>query len=578
MHRFAIKGAVLLLVLLPIIIQAQAPREYTLPLQDPKTDYFRFFDHQVVGIDYTGIKTVSAKVNGYSLDDPKFLWRQDVEVNDKSRESWPHSVSDYATNRLYLGNGPFTAIDVVTGKILWTKSCDEFGFVPLDLFYSVDDKWLLVAGSDKCKGLGFGGALASAVKDEGMAETVFRTKERNFKEPYLRLIEAATGSAKWVYASESFTWERDKGDTKVKSIEWQYYLVGDPVTAPNTAKILVSGKRMALINYADGKPVWESKNDVGVCAGRWGDLALCYDDKDLTAYRISDGSTAWKYKLESETPNIESVAHRGSSNDVFVGQKKSLVRLDLNTGKPIWDLETIPGTKYRIIVPNLFVSNGKAVICYDFESGKPKWIDEGKNSHFVTVDDTVNQTVALVENADKIENGRRFGPYKLHGVDIATGKVLWNLDKFNGKKIVSFNANHVGTLRISWDEGSEFLNRANGQPVTESYYYVRNAFRDKELRCETNGGKIAWSREAAISPKSDWAINYRLKRIILPNKNGTVEVLDLGTGESIWNVKAKGDPKIFIDDEMSPRWFVVLMGDTIKLVDLGGSSTASEPQ
>src|SRR5690349_10952109 len=129
---------------------AQRVTETSLPLADPGVWHFSFVRDIGLAIDYNGSGKVDARISAYNLGSPALLWHQQVRVQDDGNNPDKWLTVDADRNRLYLGNGPLSAVDAATGRILWSLDCKTLGSVNFAGASYFGDGTFLVQGGSGC--------------------------------------------------------------------------------------------------------------------------------------------------------------------------------------------------------------------------------------------------------------------------------------------------------------------------------------------------------------------------------------------------------------------------------------------
>jgi outer membrane protein assembly factor BamB len=573
---FVIIGA----LLAPIPAVGQQVTAATLPLKDKDAYSWLFFDDIVLGIDYGGTVTKDARVNAYSLAQPRLLWRlQDIEASHFTyMELRPHTP-DYGEKVLYIGNGPFAALDVTRGAVRWTKSCDEAGFIMRDIILPIGAAKLLIVGSDKCK-------WRRGNKDD-IAANLDQDKK-------LMLLNRSSGQVVWTH--------RAKAQNKTPGKFWAcglltcsgsyrfnqqfaviplarggeggyHYSTGDDVD-----RLLVVGERLEAINFADGTTLWQTKDEVGNPAGIAGKFLFFVKDDKLSAFELGGaGTPVWSSPIHASSADVFVKAVGDSEDtsplapgDLFVSTPDALFRLDLATGSQKWTIK-LGNAAWQLRDGLLLVETEEKVTAYDFSTGTPKWeMKGGKQLNLALSVQAGSVLVGLfVDRGDYHRDEDEYvGPYRFWGVDLASGTVLWTLADLDGKKIVRYG--RWGPQLRMWGEHTvkcRSITIADGKPagappqdVDVSVVYFRD---DKTVRAQNWAGDLVWERQGE---PTDWGVATLREQgiVIVPLKSGTVEVIKLADGASLWKQDVGGDPRLHLDG--SGHNLVIQRGDKVTLV------------
>lgn len=560
---------ILCLLLAPVLARAQQVTATTLPLRDKGAATWLFFNDIVLGIDYGGIRTKSARINAYSFSQQRLLWRQDgiPESNMHYEEDDP-LVPDYAEQVLYFGNGPFNALDVRSGTIRWHKDCDEAGFVTYFVTQPIGASKLLIAGSDKCKG-----------------KSGDNWEKNMEQEKHLMLLNRATGEVIWTH--------RAKARTKTPGKFWggnytfnqrftvlplapardggYRYSTGDDVE-----RLLVLGDRLEAVNFADGALLWRTRDDVGSPAGMAGKFIFFVRDDHLNAYELGGtGTPAWSTPIHASSADVltredvdSATAQVLGPGDLFVSTPSGLFRLELASGSQKWMVK-LGDSNWQLRNGLLFVATGDEVTTYDFATGTPKWeLKAGPKLYLDMVVATDAKRVGLfVDRGDYHKDDDVFvGPYRLWGVDLASGTVVWSLADLDGRRIARYGHWPPTQVRVWGETGKcRTLTVADGSAATgpadandRSVVYFPD---DRTLRAHNWAGEVIWERKGERARLSIWPATGI---VVWKPTSGPVEVIKVADGTSLWSGDMGDDPRIHADD--AGRNIVIHHGALVTLV------------
>jgi len=172
-------------------VRAQTLSSTTIPHKGDDAPQWLFAGDKVVSL---AASKKSGQVIGhftaYSLADLKPLWEVDQAVADTDVEEGNDVRPDPEHNAWYIGSGPFSHLDLTTGKVDWSAPCEQTGAVQGDQMRFLPGGRLLVMGSEKCK-----------VKSQYDA----------LKEPVFTMLDANTGKVLWRYATKGYEYEMALG-------------------------------------------------------------------------------------------------------------------------------------------------------------------------------------------------------------------------------------------------------------------------------------------------------------------------------------------------------------------------------
>jgi hypothetical protein len=124
----------------------------TLPLRDEGEANWVFFGDTVLGL-HSEMKRDSylGYLNAYSLPAQKFAWRFVLPLGDKDLDITTRGIPDFENNRLYIGTGQLSLLDVSTGTFKWIIPCETLGFIQPGATVLLPGDRLLTLGAKECK-------------------------------------------------------------------------------------------------------------------------------------------------------------------------------------------------------------------------------------------------------------------------------------------------------------------------------------------------------------------------------------------------------------------------------------------
>jgi putative pyrroloquinoline-quinone binding quinoprotein len=562
----------------PASALAQQVTATTLPLKDKDAYAWLFFDDIVLGIDYGGKVTKDARINAYSFTQRKLLWRQqDIEASHFTyEETFPHSP-DYTDKVLYVGNGPFAAVDVTTGMVRWKKDCDEAGFITRDITQAFGATKLIVAGSDKCKWRG-------GASDGSLLKNLEQEKK-------LMLLNRATGQVIWTHRAKARTKTKHGwgscglfGCTGPYSLSQSFAVIGlarggdgryHYSTGDDVDRLLVVGERLEALNFADGATLWQTKDDVGSPAGRSGKFLFFVNDEKLNAFELGgSGTPVWSTPVHASEANVllknpadsEDTSPLGP-DDLLAYTGSTVYRLDLATGAVRWTLPVGDGDLY-LRDGLVFIASADKVTAHDFAGAAPKWdLKVGKSVvPWAGAPSGVASVELFVDRGDyKKDKDQYVCPCRFWGVELASGKVVWSLPDLDGSKIVRWGVMPGERLRVHGEKGGKCktLTMADGAAATApapQYDVGTNYSDEKGLRGQNWACAVVWERKGEGGSYTFWKSGV----VIWTPKSGPVEVIRLADGETLWKEDLGGDLRVNRDD--SEHNIVLRHGDKVTLL------------
>jgi outer membrane protein assembly factor BamB len=581
---------------------AQRVAETALPLADSDARHFYFVgDRMVYAVAYNGGGKVDARINAYDLAQPAFAWRQQVRVQESDQAPGGWVTTDEKRNRLYLGNGPLTVLDALTGQTVWSLDCNTAGSLNLRRAQFHPDGHLLIQGTAGC---GEADKRRLLRVDDATGKVIWRfdaevhdykvgqTEHRDFAS----YGEGQTVDAALLQAlGEELGAEGAEGADSAAGGD-----AADGAAASLLAaiavpeRIVIAGKRLQAVNYATGQLQWSVKEE----PGRWMPLALTglslwVKDHQLTAYSTVDGTRAWAVPVNGPTGFLYRADHTPAT-DVIVVSYRSAHRIS-QSGREVWSLRRPDEGWGQGFVPPLLVLHvaKRTWSGVDLATGAVRWtVKEESGGDFSGVDEdlSVERTgVVLIRQYD-----RRSGPFILNAIDAASGRLLWRLERLSGEKVSRYRildgarlvvdpekgqaveldlksgavvGPYHGSMGASSDRVTQFLLRYHPLPVDG--YRLDYSLSTKTLTCTGPDGKVVWTRKGELA--EDAAVEILPQRaVVWVTRNGTVELIDLASGTSLHTTKGNQKPRIGLD----PAGGRVLVpeGKTLKVLTVAPAS------
>ena len=563
----------------------------TVPLRDGGEARWVFFGDTVLGLSSEIKKDrYLGYLNAYSLPKRKFAWRFVVPLGDKDLDITTRGIADFENNRLYIGTGQLSLLDVSTGTFKWIIPCETLGFVQPGATVLLPGDRLLTLGAKECEQK----SAWDAMDDK----------------PCFSLVDATNGQVIWQHETKGLTydgkqrhWARaakyqglEGGKKKRKQLEaypisplGSGYTFGG--TAPDRAAIV--GERLEVINLADGEPIVKTKDKPGILRGAYGELAFFQKGDDLTAIDIVTGTRQLKFDLKashSAVYTVDDILALGHGvpegmTDIMISDKNVVTRVSTETGKAVWKAKR-GGVNWQGSVHAVLANGGDKTTAYDWNTGQKLWevkagsrpfgYDSGDYIVFVDADKNVRTEADADENASM----DYLPPYKFTAVNAKTGSVVWSKKDIDGKDIVSHSFTVPGQIRLTSEKGViANLNIADGTPGVapggiENQRFVEYDKKKKTLVCRDFGGVEIWTREAEMSSSCEFQV--RKDFVVWPQKNGVVEMIALADGAFRWRSQFDENPHPYVNEDGT--YFVVQQKNELTIVRPGSQDDPAVPE
>lgn len=575
-------GALAVCALLGTAAAAQQVKATTLPLREGDTDNWFFHNSLAIGVHSTsGILKLGAKVNIFSLAEPRFLFRGEFETGHRSLDA---DLKAYflRTGLLLLGNGPLHAIDVQAQRSRWALMCDSrTGFVALSRATSIGDDRVLLVGARKCHG-----------KDIGKV----------MEEPWIHLVNIGSGQLLWSHETKALEvevqggyWARvarfqGAGKTTVSQIlALPYGKVGGAYRQTSSAeadRVIVIGQRLEALNIATGAVLWRTREKVGEFEAAFGNLVFTRDGDELSAHDVGTGALAWTMDLNSKGARLYSADDLVEEGDLapfgpeafMVSEGKVVSLVEAATGRKKWTVRR-DDADWQATPAALLVAEDDRLIAYDWTTGARRW--EMKASRRLRAYGFDRPGVALLVDRGKFGDGEYTGPFRFWGVDLATGTVAWTRTDLDGKRIADFDVAYPGQVRVTSEAGRVAnLNIADGSAATapagaEDARFVVYSAKGKVLRAFNYAGDVVWERQGERSPARDGGFKVGGGVVVWLARSGTVEAIALRDGTSLWKAEVRGHPRAYMDDD--GRYVVVPHERSVEILQIVPATVGSRP-
>ena len=522
---------------------ARAPRitQVSLPLAEVDATRFVFAGNLAVAIRWDGTKSITARMQGFDLAAGTALWRQDLRVQE-SEDNHGALVSRIpGSDRIFVGNGPLTLLDLATGKPVWSLDCKAGGNLEIAETTWMRDGTMILTGSSGCG-------------------------DREHRR--LLRVDAATGKVLWQVDVEAGKYKEGARELLAFNT-WAWTPPGD--TLPSI--ILAAGKRAIGIDYVTGAPRWKLDDPPGRVLGsvsRPGHL-IFWDEKDVVSYDVVTGARQWTYRVNAGNWLMNwPVNASDPESDLLLVTDEATHRVSLASGKAVW--VTRRGSKgggSGYVPPYPLVHVGRGVwAALDVETGAERWRFPIEHPLIHNVAEDVPATSGTILFRNMLANGGP--PYELIAVDPATGRLRWRHEKVLGELVRTHefippaslmavtrkavvlidlaSGSITDTMRLTGEESQAVRGLADSPRRAEvgdlRLVYSRDR---KELTGLGPSGAVRWRRAGEESENAVTSVLPGPGLAIFPQKNGTVEFLNLATGEVVHSVTGNAKPVVAVD-------------------------------
>jgi outer membrane protein assembly factor BamB len=490
---------------------------------------------------------IDARITAYRLDRGTVLWERQVRVQNEGGGPGARRLVlvDTANKRVFVGRGPLTALDLDTGKELWTRACRDGG-VNLGRARLLSSGALILETGGSCWTDNFYGAVA---------------------------VDGNTGEKLW-----ELNVRRDVFFSR--SDPWRPTLV--PLQGGVEGHLLGVGGRAARVDLATGREIWKIDDKVGVLEAMLGSDLMLFSFRDvLYARSARNGQELWSTPLTSNKFRIFPADgdEKANSSDVLLVNDKGAMRIDRSTGQAVWTVaREKEGSPYVIAGGTLYLeSKNRVVDAIDLRTGARQWRFEagglvgGGERHLISTLSPASTGMLLMTTKITGPERRIDG---LIAVDVETGKQRWKISSLNGRSIDAVRIEDNSRIFASLVGESALAEidpatgkRATTSPPLASYQEsmpVYGAAGDcapiytiarKSLSCVAADGSVRWTHDGERSERSRGALLGAAGAVVFPRQDGNVEILSLRNGRTVQTIKARKEPAIGLDAE--GRWVLV---------------------
>lgn len=535
---------------------AEALHATTLPIPSDGLALWVFDGDKVIGIhaDIKGGQRVGY-LNAFSLAEPKFLWHLDQPIGDADAGVFPGIFPDKEHDQWYFGSGPLSRLDVNTGTIKWTVSCDQIGFVQPASSRLLSGDRLLLMGSTKCK--------QSSAYDA-------------LKEPCLTMVDTNTGKILWRYETKSLEYKLALGYwarvaklqgrhvSADKRIQLESMLAspkgsGFDFDAPDPDRVVIAGERFEGVKLSDGTPLYKTKDKPGILRGAYDGRAFFRDGDKVTAFNGGDGAETWTFDADSKGAYVYTLddledMDQGAPedmHDIIISSADKAFRVSTATGKATWTIKR-GGMSWWTSKQAFLTEGGDKVTGYDWSTGAKLW--EAKIGSKPKPKDAGDFIVFI--DGEKWVGSNPQPPFQISAANGKTGQVAWTKKEIDGKKIVDWSMLGTDRIRLENEKGTlAVLNIADGSPAAPpaeaaGRFFVNFVEKEKALQCRDYTGKLVWERKGEPNLTDDkFLVGHDC--IVWVTKDGTEEVINRADGATLWKLKGAKMSSVMVNAEGS---------------------------
>jgi len=273
-------------------------------------------------------------------------------------------------------------------------------------------------------------------------------------------------------------------------------------------------------------------------------LVGALDDRWVVGFSLVTKRILWW--LEADTPLATPIGNFGSSV-ILIFRNGKTFKVDAATGQKLWEhaLDTFSERPLTLVGSQLLVfTAGQQLYSIDFQSGATGWLyDAG-----FPEDVTIQGAPAPAVDGNLVLIGLASG--EVRGVDLASGKLLWNFDpepsearfrdvigELAARERRMFMARYdgiVGAVDLgdsdrtrAWQEN---LGGVTTTALRAGRYYV-GAINGDVIAFDGAAGKRLWRVETGQAVST---ITVTDKAMYVTGGNGRINVINPATGEVIW--------------------------------------------
>ncbi len=234
---------------------------------------------------------------------------------------------------------------------------------------------------------------------------------------------------------------------------WRYSYPADPVTGPaashpgprgtpslSDGRLITFGATgiVTCLDAATGKVIWKKGNTAGNVPEFFTGLSPLVEDGkcfihtgsagkgEITAYDLGTGNERWKYATEGPSYATPSVMNIQGKKHLVVMTEKSILALDINDGKLLWQIPAPPAQRfYNSVSP---VIDGSRIYITGQGTGTKAIEVSLQGGRYVTRELWSNNTTGSKWNTPVLRDGSLYGfsdQRRIFCIDAATGKTNW---------------------------------------------------------------------------------------------------------------------------------------------------------
>jgi len=517
-YRTAVTALSLALLLVCAGAAAQEPAGRTAEMRNKVDGLLWIGDSILIAVDYGGFVNKTAKMQAFRVTDMAELWYTEVPVGNRLRFEGALWVNP-AAGVMYLGHGPFSALDLRDGRVLWSIPYDDIGFVHR---VEMGTERLLVLGSKTKSGFRIG--LPTSPENAERAAQRAGTGGEHLDDPILFAVNRQSGEIAWQYPFEpgkmhkkkkTDFWSATKITYEVREPTQLYVIAADGSAGELTmaeGNVIVQAKHVASLDLATGQERWKIKEDFNGAPVFAEDRILVIKEDRLVALNPADGSELWRSK--------DKVKSAWPSPDPFLVLEGKIV---VNSGG-----------KLRVLDP--------ATGAETLKSQK----DIGDYTIFSLLLDESTPLCVFPGKYDLSKDGYTEN-YRLCCLSLADGSLRWQFEK--GKEFQSCDLGPGGCIQVIDKERLWRLDPATGKILCECKLGDAVVLADVPaptllgndgLRCFTpDGKKEAWRYKVKLSDEGVGDAFYTASTLVMPTKKAGIQAIDPNSGTLKWSIEAE---------------------------------------
>ncbi len=285
----------------------------------------------VVAVEKGGTVKISGKLHAYRAESGEHLWDTEVEIGQRNRTLDEFVWIDEAAGLMFAGNGPLTALECATGKVLWTKEFKEVGLVSN---VTPGRNRVFVYGTKKP-----GISISVTGNPDKARQEAADVIGKLLKDPKLICLDKRSGELAWQVEMDPFP------DSPLAAVFVPMTGDGGPYPELDSGRTVICGKKLMGIENADGSMVWEHRSKPKTIPAVGERAAFVNFDGKVASVDIASGEELWRGE-----DNVGKKAHLHEVSDQMI------VAIDPGEYKPEDDVFS---GSYKIT--RIAAADGKAV-------------------------------------------------------------------------------------------------------------------------------------------------------------------------------------------------------------------------